>query len=86
MLSRTNSYQLWMIIILFSNIFLDNGGLPFWLKQLDPDVKIRRNDPKFMKHVEDWFDILLPKLRKYLYKNGGPVILVQIENEYVLFF
>lgn len=39
-----------------------------------------------MQHVEDWFDYLIPKLRRYLYQNGGPVILMQIENEYGSYF
>lgn len=29
-----------------------------------------------------WFDVLLPKLVPYLRKNGGPVLMVQLENEY----
>lgn len=39
-----------------------------------------------MEHVEDWFNYLMPKLKKYLYKNGGPVIMMQIENEYGSYF
>ncbi|KAK4337226.1 hypothetical protein RND71_043732 [Anisodus tanguticus] len=63
-----------------------NGGLPFWLKQLNPDVRIRSSDPKYFNHVEDWFKVLLPKLKPYLYENGGPVIMVQLENEYGSYF
>lgn len=32
--------------------------------------------------MSKWFDHLLPKLVPYLYQNGGPIILVQVENEY----
>ena len=35
-----------------------------------------------MKAVENWYAVLLPLLLPYLYNNGGPVILIQIENEY----
>jgi beta-galactosidase len=35
-----------------------------------------------MSEVEKWFSLLLPLLNKMLYKNGGPVIMVQVENEY----
>jgi beta-galactosidase len=45
-------------------------------------MQIRSSDPLFMRFVMQWFDVLLPKLRNYLYENGGPVILVQVENEY----
>lgn len=64
----------------------DNGGLPFWIKQQNLTTKVRTSDSNFMKHVEDWWGYLLPKLRPYLYNNGGSVILVQIENEYGSFF
>lgn len=37
---------------------------------------------RFLHEVELWFNVLLPKLRKYLYKNGGPILMVQVENEY----
>ena len=35
-----------------------------------------------MKAVNRWYQVLLPKLIPYLYKNGGPIIMVQVENEY----
>ncbi len=58
------------------------GGLPFWLLQKNPDVKLRTNDPKFMIYVEKWLKVLYGKLSKFLIENGGPIIMVQIENEY----
>lgn len=35
-----------------------------------------------MNAVEKWFKVLLPKFVPYLYQNGGPIISLQIENEY----
>ena len=35
-----------------------------------------------MNAVNKWFSVLLPKIQPYLYNNGGPIISVQIENEY----
>lgn len=58
------------------------GGLPFWLLQKNPDVKLRTNDPKFMNYVDKWLKVLYGKLSKFLIENGGPIIMVQIENEY----
>ncbi|MTH54602.1 beta-galactosidase [Bacillus mangrovi] len=56
------------------------GGLPAWL--LRQDLELRSSDPVFLKHLTDYFNVLLPKLVPYLTTNGGPVIAVQIENEY----
>src|SRR5690625_3111812 len=57
------------------------GGLPPWLLK-EKDIVLRSSDPTFLKHVEDYFDVLLPKFEKYLYQHGGPIIAMQIENEY----
>ncbi len=60
----------------------NGGGLPFWLYQLHPDIKLRSSDPNFLKHVDQWWDVLLPRIKPHLYINGGNVIMVQLENEY----
>lgn len=59
----------------------DFGGLPAWL-MADPDMRLRCDDPPFMQAVADWFAVLLPELVPLLRTNGGPVVAVQIENEY----
>ncbi|BCA84560.1 glycosyl hydrolase [Enterococcus saigonensis] len=56
------------------------GGLPFWL--LEKNCKIRSSDPLFIEYVERYFDILLPKLKEYQWTENGPVIMMQLENEY----
>ena len=58
------------------------GGLPYWLLELNPDVQLRTNDQKFMFYVDRWLKILFNKLSKFLIENGGPIIAVQVENEY----
>jgi len=57
------------------------GGLPSWLMK-HKSLVMRSSHPSFLKHVEDYFAELLPKFKKHLYQNGGPVIAMQIENEY----
>lgn len=57
------------------------GGLPSWLLK-DHSVVLRSSDTRFLTHVEDYYDVLLPKFRPYLFQKGGPVIAMQIENEY----
>lgn len=59
----------------------DNGGLPAWLTGV-PGIGLRCMDPAFTKPTEMWFDELLPVLVSRQACNGGPVVAVQIENEY----
>lgn len=60
----------------------DNGGFPYWLLRLDPKTRCRTSDASFAIAVTKWLGVLLPKVRQYLYENGGPIITVQVENEY----
>ncbi|EPB74184.1 glycosyl hydrolase family 35 [Ancylostoma ceylanicum] len=59
----------------------ENGGLPYWLLKY-PNIKLRSSDSNFLRETLIWWDLLLPMIRPYLWKNNGPVIMVQIENEY----
>lgn len=45
-------------------------------------VMPRTNEKNYMKAVKRWLNVILPKLKNYLYNNGGPILAVQIENEY----
>jgi beta-galactosidase len=45
-------------------------------------MNLRSSDPTYISEVDRWYSYLLPMLVPMLYKNGGPVIAVQIENEY----
>lgn len=45
-------------------------------------MKLRSNDPVYLEHVDRWWAQLLARIRPYLLKNGGPIIMLQIENEY----
>ncbi|XP_065306918.1 beta-galactosidase-like [Dermacentor albipictus] len=60
----------------------DNGGLPYWLLRLNPAMRYRSSDITYLTRVEKWFGVLLPSVERYLYRNGGPIIAVQVENEY----
>jgi beta-galactosidase len=59
----------------------DNGGLPAWLFD-DERVGVRRSEPRYLAAVSDYFDAVLPTVVARQIDRGGPVILVQIENEY----
>ncbi|HEX6846371.1 MAG TPA: beta-galactosidase [Chitinophagaceae bacterium] len=57
-----------------------NGGLPDWL--LGKPLNIRMNDPLYLSYVEKLYNEIAKQLKGLYYKNGGPIIGVQIENEY----
>jgi beta-galactosidase len=59
----------------------DFGGLPAWLLK-DPHMQVRCMYPLYLKAVDRFFDALLPRLKPLLDSNGGPIIAVQVENEY----
>ncbi|WP_331772324.1 beta-galactosidase (plasmid) [Embleya sp. NBC_00888] len=59
----------------------DGGGLPAWLTD-DPGIRLRSSDPRFTKVLDRYLDLLLPALLPHLAAAGGPVIAVQVENEY----
>ncbi|XP_077403756.1 beta-galactosidase-1-like protein 2 isoform X4 [Vanacampus margaritifer] len=60
---------------------LDLGGLPSWLLQ-DGDMRVRTTYPGFTEAVNIFFDKLIPKVVPLQFKKGGPIIAVQVENEY----
>ncbi|KAM9780771.1 beta-galactosidase-1-like protein 2 isoform 2-T2 [Syngnathus typhle] len=60
---------------------LDLGGLPSWLLQ-DDDMRVRTTYPGFTEAVNIFFDKLIPKVVPFQFKKGGPIIAVQVENEY----
>ncbi|XP_031263428.1 beta-galactosidase 17 isoform X1 [Pistacia vera] len=60
----------------------DLGGFPAWLLAIKPALKLRSSDPAYLRLVERWWGVLLPKIAPLLYDNGGSIIMVQIENEF----
>ncbi len=58
----------------------DGGALPGWLG-LDPQLRVRQHEPRFLDRVTAWFDQALPLLAERQYPANGPVIMVQLENE-----
>ncbi|GAA1737545.1 beta-galactosidase [Isoptericola hypogeus] len=58
-----------------------NGGLPSWLTAA-PGIALRTVDPAFTDAVARWFDELVPRVAALQANRGGPVVAVQVENEY----
>uniref|UniRef100_A0A672LJU3 Beta-galactosidase n=1 Tax=Sinocyclocheilus grahami TaxID=75366 RepID=A0A672LJU3_SINGR len=63
----------------------DMGGLPSWLLK-KKDIVLRSSDPDYLAAVDKWMGQLLPIINRHLYQNGGPIITVQVENEYGSYF
>ena len=60
----------------------DFGGIPPYLLRY-PDLKLRTTqDSRYTKAVERYLHVLVGVVRPYLVANGGPILMVQIENEY----
>ncbi|KAJ8368846.1 hypothetical protein SKAU_G00088740 [Synaphobranchus kaupii] len=59
----------------------DLGGLPSWLLR-DKNMKLRTTYPGFTGAVNSFFDVLIPRVTPLQYMRGGPIIAVQVENEY----
>ncbi|GIE95433.1 beta-galactosidase [Paractinoplanes rishiriensis] len=57
----------------------DGGGLPAWLG-LDNQLGVRQHEPRYLAQVDGWFARVLPILAERQHP-GGPVIMVQLENE-----
>lgn len=57
------------------------GGLPSYLLQI-PDIKVRCMDPRYIENVQRYVNTLAAEVKPLLVTNGGPIVMVQVENEY----
>ncbi len=57
------------------------GGLPWWLQTMD-DMEIRCSNPTYMNRFKIYLSHLFDEIRPLLFTNGGPIIMLQCENEY----
>lgn len=57
------------------------GGLPWWLLK-KKDIRLREPDPYFMERVEIFEKKVAEQLAPLTIQRGGPIIMVQVENEY----
>jgi beta-galactosidase len=57
-----------------------NGGFPDWLLRVCPNV--RQDDPLYLGYVKLLFEQIAAQVAGRLFKQGGPIIGIQIENEY----
>ena len=57
------------------------GGLPWWLLK-KKDIRLREQDPYFMSCVDRFEKNVAKQLAPLTIQHGGPIIMVQVENEY----
>ena len=83
--AQANSLLVLLRIGPYCDAETDFGALPGWL--LHQKVReIRTNQTQFVGLVRSWWErYLFPVVRPLLFSNGGPVVMVQIENEFGAF-
>lgn len=62
----------------------DLGGLPSYLLS-EPDIRLRTDsatDPRYMAAVARYIGALGPRVRPLMIEHGGPILMIQIENEF----
>jgi beta-galactosidase len=57
------------------------GGYPSWLLK-DRSMLLRSSNPQYLAAMNRWFARLGKEISPLLLRNGGPIIAVQVENEY----
>ena len=74
--------RVWVIVRIgpFCHGETRNGGLPDWL--YGQPFEVRSNDPQYFACVDRHYARIARELNGLLFKEGGPVIGVQLENEY----
>jgi Glycosyl hydrolases family 35/Beta-galactosidase, domain 2 len=74
--------DLWMIARIGPYVCAewDVGGFPDWV--VAKQFSLRSDDPQSVETSRHWYNLVLPVIAKYQITTGGPIILMQIENEY----
>ncbi|CCZ70552.1 beta-galactosidase [Bacteroides sp. CAG:702] len=57
------------------------GGLPWWLLK-KKDIRLREDDPYFLERVAIFEKEVANQVAGLTIQKGGPIIMVQVENEY----
>lgn len=58
-----------------------NGGFPDWL--LQKEYSLRDTNEAYMAQVRIWYEKIYEQVKGFFYQDGGPIIGIQIENEFV---
>ncbi|MGH9396717.1 MAG: beta-galactosidase [Terriglobia bacterium] len=58
----------------------DAGGFPHWI--IAKQFPLRSATPESIQTSQHWFNSVLPVVQRHIVTNGGPIIMIQVENEY----
>lgn len=61
------------------------GGLPWWLLKHDGDAFLRTRSPAYVEPARRWMREVGRVLAPQQITRGGPILMVQVENEYGFF-
>lgn len=64
----------------FAHGEMRNGGFPDWL--YGRPIEVRTNDPAYLFYANRFYQEIGKQLKGLMFKDGGPIIGTQIENEY----
>ena len=64
----------------YVNAEWDSGGWPIWLR-FKPGLSVRDDNKPFYDAMDPWLEHLMPIVSSEQINHGGPIILVQLENE-----
>jgi hypothetical protein len=78
-LCSKNDLYVWIRIGPWDHGEVRNGGIPDWMIQKAPT---RENDPVYLEAVGRFFNEIGKQVQDLFWKDGGPIIGIQIENEY----
>jgi len=81
---REVGMKVWLRIGPWAHGECRNGGFPDWLveKERRGELTLRTDDPQYLRYVDVFFTKIAEQAEGYMHKDGGPVIGIQIENEY----
>ena len=65
----------------WSHAVVRHGGFPDWLLEKIPDAR-STNSERYFAEVEKWYKAIYEQVKGLFLKDGGPIIGVQIENEF----
>lgn len=79
------AHSLGLLVILRPGPYIcaewDFGGLPGWLLA-DPSCRVRCDDERYLDHVRQYIQRVGDELSSLTLEHGGPIAMVQVENEY----
>jgi len=66
----------------YCNAEIQHGALPDWIVN-NKALVTRSNDPLYLNYSRKWYQSVYKQVKGLFYKSGGPIIAVQLENEFV---